>query len=73
MPATSMGIAKISAMRPLPPLSRLALAMALTVVEWEHRRRTRLAVARLDDHLLNDIGLDPARARREALKPFWLA
>lgn len=72
MPSSYTGIAFDSAMRPLPPFSRIAMAVALTVLAWETRRRTRLAIRRLDAHLLRDIGLDPAEARTEAQKPFWL-
>jgi uncharacterized protein YjiS (DUF1127 family) len=35
------------------------------------KRRERLALARLDDHLLRDIGLSRAEALKEAAKPFW--
>lgn len=71
MPSTHAGIAFDSAMRPLPPFSRIVLAIALTVVGWETRRRTRRAIRHLDPHLLRDIGLDPGAARAESLKPFW--
>ena len=33
-------------------------------------RRTRKALAKLDTHLLQDIGIDQITARREALRPF---
>jgi uncharacterized protein YjiS (DUF1127 family) len=33
---------------------------------------TRRALARLDGHMLKDIGLDPLSARAEAEKPFWI-
>jgi uncharacterized protein YjiS (DUF1127 family) len=36
-----------------------------------NRRRDRQRLGRLDAHLLRDIGLDSAEARREAEKPFW--
>lgn len=42
-----------------------ALSIAMT------RRRDRNRLARLDAHLLRDIGLDPQEARRECAKPFW--
>jgi uncharacterized protein YjiS (DUF1127 family) len=35
------------------------------------RRRQRLALRELDDHLLRDIGLSRAEAGRQASKPFW--
>jgi uncharacterized protein YjiS (DUF1127 family) len=33
--------------------------------------RQRRALARLDDHLLRDIGIEPAAAWSEALRPVW--
>jgi uncharacterized protein YjiS (DUF1127 family) len=38
---------------------------------WRARRRQRQALAALNDHLLNDIGLTHEMARREAAKSFW--
>lgn len=35
------------------------------------RRRTRRALLGLDPRLLDDIGISPEQARREARKPFW--
>mgnify|MGYP001050125858 CR=1 FL=1 len=57
--------------RPLPPLSRIALSFALTVFAWETRAKSRRALRRLDPHMLRDIGLDPAQAADESIKPFW--
>jgi uncharacterized protein YjiS (DUF1127 family) len=33
--------------------------------------RQRRALARLDDHLLRDIGIDPREAWSEAVRPVW--
>ena len=55
----------------LPPLSRALVSLALAVARWEDRRRTRAALARLDAHLLTDIGLGAERAATECTKPFW--
>lgn len=55
----------------LPPLSRLLVDVALTLAAWEDRRRTRAALKRLDNHLLQDIGLGADRAASECTKPFW--
>ena len=56
---------------PLPPLSQALVALAPVVARWDQRRRGRHALARLDAHILNDIGLTPDRARDEVEKPFW--
>jgi uncharacterized protein YjiS (DUF1127 family) len=42
-----------------------------TAVQWAVRRRDRLALARLDPHLLQDIGLDTQDAAEECAKPLW--
>lgn len=55
----------------MPPLSRLLVTVALTLAAWDSRHRGRRALARLDDHLLRDIGLNEGRAASEATKPFW--
>ena len=38
---------------------------------WIERSRNRRALAKLDDHLLRDVGISRAGAEREAAKPFW--
>lgn len=55
----------------LPPLSRLVLRVAVLVMTWETRHRTRKHLRRLAPHLLRDIGLDPLTASNEATRPFW--
>lgn len=55
----------------LPPMSRLVLAVAVRVLAWETRARTRKQLGRLDDRILRDIGLDPLTAEAEATRPFW--
>lgn len=42
-----------------------------TISLWVERSKQRHALAELDDHLLQDVGLSPGAARREATKPFW--
>ena len=68
-----MSPAETLAFRPtaLPPLSRLLVAAAVRVLEWETRHRTRKALARLDSHALRDVGLDALSAEAEATRPFW--
>lgn len=55
----------------MPPLSRLLLAFAMLTYRWETLRRTRKDLSRLDEHMLRDIGMDPAQAQIETDKPFW--
>lgn len=38
---------------------------------WAERRRQRLALARLSDGMLRDIGLSRSAAGEEIRKPFW--
>lgn len=38
---------------------------------WRERTCQRAVLADLDDHLLRDIGVTRAQARRECEKPFW--
>lgn len=56
---------------PLPPISRLLMAVAVAVARWEMNLRTRKALERLDDHLLRDVGLTQAQAQAEWDRPFW--
>ncbi len=41
--------------------------------EWRARSRWRRSIARFTAQDLDDLGLLPVQARRESLKPFWLA
>lgn len=57
---------------PVVPLAaRLALWFAVAVTRWHVTRHTRQQLAKLDDHLLRDIGLSPEQAQRESTLPFW--
>jgi uncharacterized protein YjiS (DUF1127 family) len=38
---------------------------------WQERTAARRTLARLDDHLLLDIGLSRTDVERERMKPFW--
>lgn len=38
---------------------------------WMERRRQRMMLARLDEHLLDDLGLSSEDVARETAKPFW--
>ena len=49
------------------PLKRLYA----TIVAWQQRYELRQHLLALDDRLLDDMGIDRARASKEAAKPFW--
>jgi uncharacterized protein YjiS (DUF1127 family) len=65
-------IAFLGAQSKLSPLAVVALRVAVTLTHWSTRRRTRIQLNHLDDHLLNDIGLDRLSAQKEANRKFWL-
>lgn len=44
-----------------------------TVSQWRQRYLHRLALTKLDEHVLQDIGLDRASVAIESAKPFWRA
>ncbi|KAB2884163.1 MAG: DUF1127 domain-containing protein [Albidovulum sp.] len=52
--------------------SLTAWSRAVRVLQqWSGRRRSRIALARLDDRLLRDAGLDALMAEAEVAEPFW--
>ena len=61
----------LTARSTLPPVATVFVALAVAVTAWEERRSTRKALARLDGHMLRDIGLDARDASLETEKPFW--
>lgn len=63
----------VAARPSLPPFARMGFALTVVLLAWEERRQTRKALARLEDHMLRDIGLYPDEARTEAARPFWQA
>jgi uncharacterized protein YjiS (DUF1127 family) len=65
-------VAYLGAQSTLSPLAVVALRVAVTLTRWSERRRTRLHLKSLDDHLLRDVGLDRLTAQREANRMFWL-
>lgn len=48
----------------------VAVAAARVVRQWSQRRRGRIALAWLDDHLLRDVGPDARAAAAEVARPF---
>jgi uncharacterized protein YjiS (DUF1127 family) len=64
-----MSIRAMSPVRAARPglLSRFVARLSLSLATRRHRR----ALLKLEPHLLRDIGLTDAEARREAARPFW--
>ena len=60
-----------SALDRMPLLSRLVLDLAILVAKWQLRSSTLHSLRKLDNHLLNDIGLRPGDAYAEGEKRFW--
>lgn len=54
-----------------PLLAKLAVKFAVVVTTWATRRRTRLALSRLEPWQLRDVGLTPEDALSEAHRVFW--
>jgi len=55
----------------LPPLSALALRVAVTLAKWDRNVKTRHHLNELPDYLLDDIGLSREAASQEAHRKFW--
>ncbi len=57
--------------RTQPRLVAPVFALAVTVLKWGQRQKTRRTLQRLDAHLLKDIGLSARDAHVESKKVFW--
>ncbi|GHF56554.1 DUF1127 domain-containing protein [Seohaeicola zhoushanensis] len=68
---TQPSLALLAASPRLPVIAMVALRFAGAVTQWDQRSRTRRALSSLDDHMLRDIGVTHAQARKEAKRPFW--
>lgn len=70
---TTYTLALLSSSPRLPVAAKVAVRFAGVMMQWDHRRRTRRALAELDHHLLEDIGITYAQARKETKRFFWQA
>jgi uncharacterized protein YjiS (DUF1127 family) len=68
---TPAQIVALNSQYSMPVAARLAVWFAVMVTTWDTRWRTRRTLKGLEDHVLNDIGLDHFTAQAEASKPFW--
>lgn len=55
----------------LPTAAQALILAAVMVTKWDRMRRTRQSLAKLDPHLLDDVGITRTTAAREIQKPFW--
>ncbi|MFA6019620.1 MAG: DUF1127 domain-containing protein [Rhodospirillales bacterium] len=53
-------------------VAKAAMHALLSVEAWAERRRSRNALAALDDRMLADLGLNRTDAQAEADKLFWM-
>ncbi|MEM8729484.1 MAG: DUF1127 domain-containing protein [Pseudomonadota bacterium] len=70
---TTRDFAPFTAVPRLPLFALLAVKLAAVIIEWDTRFRTRNNLAKLDDHMLEDIGVTRSKAMKEASRPFWLS
>lgn len=54
-------------------IAREIMGVLDTVLLWQQRANDRAHLRTMNDHLLADMGISPADARRESAKPFWQA
>lgn len=60
---------QIRSHRTLPVIGWRRIASLISL--WTARHRERCELAKLDNHMLRDIGLTKEQARSEADRPFW--
>ncbi len=59
---------------PSVPAGKSLVSIALAILSrWYDRHCERRRLAEMSSDLLQDIGVTPEAARREAAKPFWRA
>ena len=54
-----------------PAMADAAISHFVTMCEWQRRAEMRARMTRLDDRMLDDIGLSREQVDTEAAKPFW--
>lgn len=66
-------MAYLAAQTRLPTAAALAVRVAVQLSKWATIRRTRVALNRLPDYMLEDVGMTRAQAKAEAERVFWRA
>lgn len=54
-----------------PAMAEAAIAHFQLMCEWQRRAEMRARMTRLDDRMLDDVGLSREQVESEAKKPFW--
>ncbi len=62
---------EVKAMGIVMVIKQLPVRLWRTIRVMDRNRRSRLQLAALTDHLLQDIGLTPEERDAEVRKPFW--
>ncbi len=71
MATISLGRGLRSAERPVELMGSAVSRLIRVLVAWQVRAAERVALERLDDAALKDIGLSRADVAGESRKPFW--
>ena len=58
---------------PMAHATQMKATARQTFRTWKHRSSTRRALSQLTPRMLEDAGIEPGDAMREASKPFWRA
>lgn len=56
-----------------PSIREITTGIYKQFMRWQGRANQRRILKELDDHMLQDIGLERFQAAEEAAKPFWRA
>ncbi len=54
-------------------LARAPSTVFGTLLTWQMRANQRTRLVEMESHRLEDMGITPGEAQREAAKPFWRA
>ena len=54
-------------------LARVPSTVFGALLTWQTRANQRTRLAEMESHRLEDMGITPGEAQREAAKPFWRA
>ncbi|MEP1611158.1 MAG: DUF1127 domain-containing protein [Roseobacter sp.] len=71
VPLSPDTLAYLGQARGVPALAYIAVEFAATMCKWATRRQTRKTLTQLTVWQLEDVGLTPLEAHREATKAFW--